>query len=102
MVCSFSAALTLLVTTVSGVRVTLPDAKRLVKLDFSKGKLAYLSDLTPSREAMTLATEDDDQYARFVRYRKDLNLDNQPLKLNGKPDLSPAELADLLVFLRSL
>jgi hypothetical protein len=74
----------LTVTTVSGARITLPDAKPLAKLDFSKGKLAYLSDLTPTREAVTLATEDDDQYARFVRYRKDLNLDNQPLKLNGK------------------
>src|SRR5207247_1507512 len=54
----------LAVTTVSGARVTLPDAKRLAKLDFSKGKLAYLSELTPTREAVTLATEDDDLYAR--------------------------------------
>jgi len=61
----------LTVTTVSGVRVTLPDAKRLAKLDFSKGKLAYLSELAPTRQAVTLATEDDDLYARFVRYRKD-------------------------------
>ncbi len=30
-------------------------------------------------KSMTLATEDDDQYARFVRYRKDKNLDNQPI-----------------------
>ena len=44
----------LTVTTVSGARVTLPDVKRLAKLDFSKGKLAYLSDLTPSRDARTL------------------------------------------------
>ncbi len=75
----------LTVTTVSGVRVTLPDAKRLAKLDFSKGKLAYLSELTPTRQAVTLATEDDDLYARFVRYRKDANLDNGPLRLGGKP-----------------
>jgi hypothetical protein len=74
----------LTVTTVSGARIALPDAKPLAKLDYSKGKLAYLSDLTPTREATTLATEDDGQYARFVHYRKDLNLDNQPLKLNGK------------------
>jgi len=74
----------LTVTTVSGVRVTLPDAKRLAKLDFSKGKLAYLSELAPTRQAVTLATEDDDLYARFVRYRKDSNLDNQPLKVGGK------------------
>jgi len=72
------------VTTVSGARITLPDAKTLAKLDFSRGKLAYLSDLNPTRETMTLATEDDDQYARFARYRKDLNLDNQPIKLSGK------------------
>jgi hypothetical protein len=72
------------VATVSGARVTLPDVKRLAKLDFSKGKLAYLSDLTPSRESTTLTTEEDDQYARFVRYRKDLNLENQPIKLGGK------------------
>ncbi len=83
----------LTVTTVSGARVTLPDAKPLVKLDFSKGKLAYLSDLTPTRDAVTistlavtgekptLATLDDSQ---LFPYRKDVNLDNQPLKLNGK------------------
>jgi NPCBM/NEW2 domain len=74
----------LAVTTVSGVRINLPDSKRLAKLDFSKGKLAYLSDLTPTRDAVTLATEDDDLFARFVRYRKDANLDNQPLRLAGK------------------
>jgi hypothetical protein len=74
----------LVVTTVSGARIALPDAKRLVKLDFSKGKLAYLSELTPSRDAVTLATEDDELYARLVRYRKDANLDNQPIRLGGK------------------
>jgi hypothetical protein len=74
----------LTVTTVSGVRVTMPGAKGLAKLDFSKGKLAYLSDLIPTRDAVTLATEDDDLYARFVRFRKDLNLDNGPLRLGGK------------------
>jgi hypothetical protein len=74
----------LVVTTVSGAKITLRDVKRLAKFDFSKGKLAYLSDLTPSRESMSLATEDDDQYARFVRYRRDANLDNQKIKLGGK------------------
>jgi NPCBM/NEW2 domain len=74
----------LTVTTVSGVKIALPDVKRLAKLDFSKGKLAYLSDLTPSRETVTLATEDDDQYARFVRYRKDANLDNGPIRVRDK------------------
>jgi hypothetical protein len=72
------------VTTVSGVRVILPDTKQLAKLDFSKGKLAYLSDLKAAREAVTLATEDDDQYARFVRYRKDANLDNGPIRLTNR------------------
>lgn len=74
----------LTITTVSGAKVQMADAKRLAKLDFSKGKLAYLSELTPSRESVTLATEDDDQYARFVRYRKDLNLENGQLRLRGK------------------
>ena len=74
----------LTMTTVSGAKITLPDAKTLAKLDYSKGKLAYLSDLTPTRDTLMLATEDDDQYARFAHYRKDLNLDNQPIKLNGK------------------
>jgi hypothetical protein len=74
----------LAITTVSGVKVHLPDTKRLAKFDFSKGKLAYLSDLTPTRDTVTLVTEDDDLFARFIRYRKDANLDNQPLKLGGK------------------
>jgi len=33
---------------------------------------------------VTLATEDDDLYARFVRYRRDKNLENEPLKLGGR------------------
>jgi hypothetical protein len=74
----------LAVTTVAGVRVTYPDAKRLARLDFSKGKLTYLSDLEPTRQTISLATEDDDLYARFVRYRKDANLENGPLRLNGQ------------------
>jgi hypothetical protein len=82
----------LTITTVSGARISTPDAKRLAKLDFSRGKLAYLSELAPSRETVTLATEDDDQYARFVRYRKDMNLENQPIKLGGKQYLKGISL----------
>jgi NPCBM/NEW2 domain len=74
----------LAVTTVSGAHFDLKDAKQLAKLDFSKGKLAYLSDVNPTRDAVTLVTEDDDLYARFVRFRKDLNLDNGPIRLGGK------------------
>jgi NPCBM/NEW2 domain len=74
----------LAVTTVSGVHVAIKEAKLLAKLDFSKGKLAFLSDLAPTRDAVTLATEDDDLYARFVRFRKDLNLDNGAIRLGGK------------------
>lgn len=74
----------LAVTTVAGARLTYPDAKRVAKLDFSRGKLTYLSDLEPTRHSVTLGTEDDDLYARFVRYRKDANLENGPLRLAGQ------------------
>jgi hypothetical protein len=74
----------LAVTTVAGARVAVKEPKLLARLDFSKGKLAFLSDLTPTRDAVTLATEDDDLYARFIRYRKDLNLDNGAIRLGGK------------------
>src|SRR5262249_39635832 len=73
----------LAVTTASGVRVTYPDAQRLADLAFTNGKLRYLSAETPTKEGVTLATEDDAKYARFVRYRRDASLDNGPLRLNG-------------------
>jgi hypothetical protein len=73
----------LTVTTVSGARIDYPDTKRLAKLDFSKGKLTYLSDLEPARQLMALVAEDDDKFAQLVRFRRDANLDNGPLRVAG-------------------
>jgi hypothetical protein len=83
----------LTVTTVSGVRFAFPDTKRVAKLDFSKGKLTYLSDL----DATTLAsaeprlapvlTGDTDPFkaddAALFRMGRDRNLSNGPLVCGG-------------------
>jgi NPCBM/NEW2 domain len=65
----------LAVMTVSGPVVVLPGTERLTKLDFSKGKLAYLSDLEPVHKEQT-STED-----RPEPYGRNRNLDNAPIVL---------------------
>jgi NPCBM/NEW2 domain len=62
------------VTTPAGVKIDYPRAL-LVRLDFSKGKLTYLSDLEPAKVVYS-STED-----RPEPYRRDKNLDNGDLKL---------------------
>jgi hypothetical protein len=71
------------VTTVAGLKVTYPKPTQLARLDFSQGKLTYLSDLDPARAETILATEDNANYAQFVRYRRDKNLDNGPIRIDG-------------------
>jgi hypothetical protein len=56
--------------------LTLPLAS-IHKLDFSKGKLAYLSDIEPSK---ILLSQDEERLSAF---RKDTNLDGGPLRING-------------------
>jgi hypothetical protein len=73
----------LTVTTVSGIKVDFPDATKLSRLDFSQGKLSYLSDLDPVRAEVNLGIEDGENFAQFVRYRRDKNLENGPMRLDG-------------------
>ena len=73
----------LTISTVSGLKVSYPNVTQVARLDFSQGKLTYLSDLDPSRAETTLSTEDNDKFAQFVRYRRDKNLENGPLRLDG-------------------
>lgn len=73
------------VTTVAGVRVAYPTASRLAKLDFSKGKLAYLSDMEPVLVEET-STEDS-----VFHYRRDVNLEGGPLRMGA--DVFPKGLA---------
>jgi hypothetical protein len=77
MVSALSAgADTYTVTTPAGVKVEYPKAL-LVRLDYSKGKLTYLSDLDPAKVVYS-STEETPQ-----PYRRDKNLDNQPLTLRS-------------------
>jgi hypothetical protein len=67
---------TLLVKTPAGVTVVYKPTQ-LVRLDYSSGNLAYLSDLTPTKVVET-STED-----RIEHYRKDNNVDDRPIRLQG-------------------
>jgi hypothetical protein len=69
----------------SGYRFTTPigatvdyTTESLARLDYSKGKLAFLSDLEPLNVVEKFALE------RFGHYRKDKNLDGGPLRLKNQ------------------
>jgi hypothetical protein len=66
----------LTVTTPAGAVIELPTAQ-LSKLDFSRDKLAFLSDLEPARVTQTSTEE------RIEQYRRDKNLDDGPIRLGG-------------------
>src|SRR5262249_34500176 len=66
-----------IVNTVRGATVTYPELARIARLDFSRGKLTYLSDLDPVEKEET-STED------FVfPYRRDKNLYGGPMRMKG-------------------
>jgi len=74
------------VTTPGGVAVELPLAE-ISKLDFSSGKIAYLSDLQP--ETATYVPyfgfqEEPLALGDFFRYHRDIGFDQSPLRLNGQ------------------
>lgn len=70
-------------TTVSGVAVARPLAA-VAKIDFSAGKVAFLSDLKPESSKYTpfFNTDKDDVPTLFLP-RNDMNQDGKPLKLGG-------------------
>jgi hypothetical protein len=80
---------TLLVSAVSagptGLTITTPAGAKIeykndmvARLDFSKGKLTYLSDLTPIEVVET------NNLDRVEHYRRDQNLDGEKITLDGK------------------
>lgn len=66
----------LTVTTLSGVKVEY-SRQLLARLDFSKGKLTFLSDLEPVKVVETSSLEGIDHY------RRDKNLDGGPLRIKN-------------------
>ncbi len=67
----------LAITTVAAVNLDYP-MLGVAMLDYSKDKIVYLSDLKPSAEEKPF-----DELS--VLYSKDVNLDNQPIQLEGVP-----------------
>ena len=72
-------------TTPTGFTVTTPAGAKIdyapalvVKMDYSKGKRDYLSDMTPTK-----TDERCNGAADAVHYRRDLNLDDKPLHVNN-------------------
>jgi hypothetical protein len=66
------------VTTVAGLAVEYPDFDSLGKLDFSDGRLVYLSDLEPiSKQEASF-----DERLEYVRMNRSVN--NQPIRLDGQ------------------
>ncbi|HLW66174.1 MAG TPA: NPCBM/NEW2 domain-containing protein [Gemmataceae bacterium] len=66
---------TLSVLTVAGISVEFASLNPIAKLDYSQDKIVFLSDLRPKEEG---STED-----LIVQWRRDQNLDNQPIQLEG-------------------
>jgi hypothetical protein len=63
-------------TTVAGAKAEFP-FKSFTRWDFSKGKLTYLSDLEPK-------TTETSNVERVEHYRRDKNLDGEPIQLPQK------------------
>jgi NPCBM/NEW2 domain-containing protein len=68
---------TLTIQTPFGAKVPLK-IDQVAKLDFNFGRLTYLSDLDPAKVV------EKSGIGLVVRYRKDLNLDGEPIMLDGK------------------
>jgi hypothetical protein len=68
----------LTILTVGGVTIDYPTLEPIVALDYSKNKIVYLSDLKPGSIAKTFDELPQD-------LGKDMNLDNQPIQLEGVP-----------------
>jgi len=64
------------VTTLAGVKLDYK-SDSLSKLDYSKGKLEFLSDLTPSNVVEQM------ELAKHEPYRKDLNLENHKIRIGN-------------------
>jgi hypothetical protein len=64
----------LTITTVAGVKIDYPK-RLLARLDYSTGKLTYLSDLEPIKVVETSVVD------RVDHYRRDQNLDGGPLRV---------------------
>lgn len=64
-------------TTGAGVKLDYPSAQ-LAKLDFSKGKLTYLSDLEPAKVTETPGLDGTD------RFKRDKNLDGSAMRINNQ------------------
>jgi hypothetical protein len=74
------------VVTPGGIEVALP-VESVTRLDFSSGKIVFLSDLDPDSAAyVPLVGFKDDVPAvqEFYRYRRDRSFDKGPLRLDGK------------------
>ncbi|REK09425.1 MAG: hypothetical protein DWQ37_18480 [Planctomycetota bacterium] len=77
---------TLKLTTPVGASFEVP-LERIARLDFSSGKLAYLSDLEPEKVEFTPLVgfaEPSDALLDFYHYRRDKGFAGQPLRLEGK------------------
>jgi hypothetical protein len=75
------------VATAGGAKVELP-RDLINRLDFSQGKLAYLSDLEPVKVS-ELYLEGSGRYEGFGHYRRDKNWNDGPIRLLVKGDARP-------------
>jgi hypothetical protein len=66
------------VTTLGGVVIEYPDLKLLFNLDYRKGRLDYLSEMTPV--SVEVSSSED----RIDKYIRDKNLDGGPIRLFSK------------------
>jgi len=70
-----------IVTTPAGVKLDVP-FERVVRVDYTQGRLEYLSDLTPTK-IVTRSNLDDEETPDQWHVYKDSNLDKKPMVLAG-------------------
>lgn len=77
---AFTDKKSVVIETTTGVKVEYPALTSIAKFDFSAGAMRYLSAMTPIKVELTSADGLEPEV-----YRRDRNLDNQEIKIDGKP-----------------
>ena len=71
------------VTTLGGIKLSV-DVSAIQAMDFSSGKIRYLSDMEPREAKLTPFIQGDEAFLTLFPYRRDETVDRQPLRIGDR------------------